>query len=157
VLFEGIPTYPTPARFWEVVEKYKVTHFYTAPTAIRSLMACGLEHVTPFKLDSRKVLGSVGQPINEEAWHWYADHVRKNKRPIVDTWWHTETGGIFISPLADITKSKPSYATLPLAGIQPVIVDSAGKELEGNDVEGNLWIKFPWPSITRTTSGNHER
>ncbi len=157
VLFEGIPTYPTPARFWEVIEKYKVTHFYTAPTAIRSLMACGLEHVTPFKLDSLKVLGSVGEPINEEAWHWYDDHVGKNKCPIVDTWWQTETGGILISPLAGITKTKPSYATLPLPGIQPVIVDSEGKELEGNDVEGNLCIKFPWPSIIRTTYGDHER
>jgi acetyl-CoA synthetase len=157
VLFEGIPTYPTPARFWEVVEKYKVTHFYTAPTAIRSLMACGLEHVTPFKLDSLKVLGSVGEPINEEAWHWYDDHVGKNKCPIVDTWWQTETGGILISPLAGITKTKPSYATLPLPGIQPVIVDGEGKELEGNDVEGNLCIKFPWPSIIRTTYGDHER
>ncbi len=157
VLFEGIPTYPTPARFWEVIEKYKVTHFYTAPTAIRSLMACGLEHVTPFKLDSLKVLGSVGEPINEEAWHWYDDHVGKNKCPIVDTWWQTETGGILISPLAGITKTKPSYATLPLPGIQPVIVDSEGKELEGHDVEGNLCIKFPWPSIIRTTYGDHER
>jgi len=157
VLFEGIPTYPTPGRFWEVVDKYKVTHFYTAPTAIRSLMACGLEHVTPYKLGSLKVLGSVGEPINEEAWHWYDDHVGKNNCPIVDTWWQTETGGILISPLAGITKTKPSYATLPLPGIQPVIVDSEGKELEGNDVEGNLCIKFPWPSIIRTTYGDHER
>ncbi|MCR6639087.1 MAG: acetate--CoA ligase [Sporocytophaga sp.] len=157
VLFEGIPTYPTPGRFWEVIEKYKVTHFYTAPTAIRSLMACGLEHVTPFKLESLKVLGSVGEPINEEAWHWYDDHVGKNNCPIVDTWWQTETGGILISPLAGITKTKPSYATLPLPGIQPVIIDSEGKELEGNNVEGNLCIKFPWPSIIRTTYGDHER
>ncbi len=157
VLFEGIPTYPTPARFWEVVDKYKVTHFYTAPTAIRSLMACGLEYVTPYKLESLKVLGSVGEPINEEAWHWYDDYVGKNNCPIVDTWWQTETGGILISPLAGITKTKPSYATLPLPGIQPVIVDNEGKELEGNDVEGNLCIKFPWPSIIRTTYGDHER
>ncbi len=157
VLFEGIPTYPSPGRFWEVVDKYKVTHFYTAPTAIRSLMACGLEHVTPHNLGSLKVLGSVGEPINEEAWHWYDDHVGKNNCPIVDTWWQTETGGILISPLAGITKTKPSYATLPLPGIQPVIVDSEGKELEGNDVEGNLCIKFPWPSIIRTTYGDHER
>lgn len=157
VLFEGIPTYPTPGRFWEVVDKYKVTHFYTAPTAIRSLMACGLEHVTPFKLESLKVLGSVGEPINEEAWHWYDDHVGKNNCPIVDTWWQTETGGILISPLAGITKTKPSFATLPLPGIQPVIVDNEGQELEGNDVEGNLCIKFPWPSIIRTTYGDHER
>ncbi|GAL85221.1 acetyl-CoA synthetase [Sporocytophaga myxococcoides] len=157
VLFEGIPTHPTPSRFWEVVDKYKVTHFYTAPTAIRSLMACGLEHVTPYKLESLKVLGSVGEPINEEAWHWYDDYVGKNNCPIVDTWWQTETGGILISPLAGITKTKPSYATLPLPGIQPVIVDSEGQELEGNDVEGNLCIKFPWPSILRTTYGDHER
>jgi acetyl-CoA synthetase len=157
VLFEGIPTYPNPGRFWDVVDKYRVTHFYTAPTAIRALMACGLEYVTPYKLDSLQVLGSVGEPINEEAWHWYDDHVGKNKCPIVDTWWQTETGGILISPLAGITKTKPSYATLPLPGVQPVIVDSEGNELKGNNVEGNLCIKFPWPSIIRTTYGDHER
>jgi acetyl-CoA synthetase len=157
VMFEGVPTFPDAGRFWEVIDKYKVTHFYTAPTAIRSLMASGLDYVNKHKLDSLKVLGSVGEPINEEAWHWYNDHIGKKNCPIVDTWWQTETGGILISPLAGITKTKPSYATLPLPGVQPVLVDSEGKELEGNNVEGNLCIKFPWPSIIRTTYGDHER
>ncbi|HEY8402045.1 MAG TPA: acetate--CoA ligase [Cytophagaceae bacterium] len=157
IMFEGIPTFPDAGRFWEVVDKYKVTHFYTAPTAIRSLMAAGLDYVKPYKLDSLKVLGSVGEPINEEAWHWYNDNIGKKKCPIVDTWWQTETGGILISPLAGITNTKPSYATLPLPGVQPVIVDSEGNELVGNNVEGNLCMKFPWPSIIRTTYGDHER
>ncbi len=157
VLFEGVPTYPDAGRFWKVVDKHKVTHFYTAPTAIRSLMGAGLEFVNPYKLDTLKVLGSVGEPINEEAWHWYHDHIGKKKCPIVDTWWQTETGGIMISPLAAITPSKPTYATLPLPGIQPVLVDADGKILEGNGVEGNLCIKFPWPSVIRTTYGDHER
>jgi acetyl-CoA synthetase len=157
IMFEGIPTYPDAGRFWKVIDKYKVNQFYTAPTAIRSLQAFGLDFVKPYKLDSLKVLGSVGEPINEEAWHWYDDHIGKNKCPIVDTWWQTETGGILISPLAGITKTKPSFATLPLPGVQPVIVDSEGKEIKGNNVEGNLCIKFPWPSIIRTTYGDHER
>jgi acetyl-CoA synthetase len=157
VMFEGVPTFPDAGRFWEVIDKYKVTHFYTAPTAIRSLMASGLDFVNKHKLTSLKVLGSVGEPINEEAWHWYNDHIGKNNCPIVDTWWQTETGGILISPLAGITKTKPSYATLPLPGVQPVLVDSEGNELVGNNVEGNLCIKFPWPSIIRTTYGDHER
>jgi acetyl-CoA synthetase len=157
IMFEGVPTYPDAGRFWEVIDKYKVNQFYTAPTAIRSLMACGLDFVKPYKLDSLKVLGSVGEPINEEAWHWYNDHIGKGKCPIVDTWWQTETGGILISPLAGITKTKPSYATLPLPGVQPVLVDSSGQEIKGNGVEGNLCIKFPWPSIIRTTYGDHER
>lgn len=157
VLFEGIPTYPTPSRFWEVVEKYKVTHFYTAPTAIRALEAAGKQFVEPFEMKSLKVLGSVGEPINEEAWHWYHEFVGKKRCPIVDTWWQTETGGILISALAGITEEKPSYATYPLPGIFPVLVDDKGNILEGNNVEGNLCIRFPWPSIIRTTFGNHER
>ncbi|MFN3405048.1 MAG: acetate--CoA ligase [Cytophagaceae bacterium] len=157
IVFEGVPTYPDAGRFWQVIDKYKVNQFYTAPTAIRSLMASGLDYVKPYKLDSLKVLGSVGEPINEEAWHWYDENIGKKKCPIVDTWWQTETGGILISPLAGITKTKPSFATLPLPGVQPVIVDSEGKVLEGNNVEGNLCIKFPWPSIIRTTYGDHER
>lgn len=157
VMFEGIPTYPDASRFWQVIEKHKVSHFYTAPTAIRALMGFGLQAVTPHKMDSLKVLGSVGEPINEEAWHWYHEHVGKKRCPIVDTWWQTETGGILISPLAGITETKPGFATLPLPGIQPILVDEKGEELSGNDVSGNLCIKFPWPSMLRTTYGDHER
>lgn len=157
VLFEGIPTYPTASRFWQVIEKYKVTHFYTAPTAIRALEAAGKEFVEHFEMKSLKVLGSVGEPINEEAWHWYHEFVGKKRCPIVDTWWQTETGGILISSLAGITEEKPSYATFPLPGIFPVLVDDKGNILEGNNVEGNLCIRYPWPSIIRTTFGNHER
>ncbi len=157
VIFEGIPTYPDAGRFWEIVDKYKVTHFYTAPTAIRSLEAYGTEIIKKYKLDSLKVLGSVGEPINEEAWEWYYQNIGKGKCPIVDTWWQTETGGILISPLAHLTPLKPSYATLPLPGIQLIIVDDKGNELQGNSVEGNLCIKFPWPSMIRTTYGDHER
>lgn len=157
VMFEGIPTYPDAGRFWQVVDKHKVNIFYTAPTAIRALEAQGLDFVKPYKLDSLRVLGTVGEPINEEAWHWYHDHIGKGKCPVVDTWWQTETGGILISPLAGITKLKPSYASLPLPGIQPILVDHEGKEIEGTNVEGNLCIKFPWPSIIRTTYGDHER
>ena len=157
VLFEGVPTYPDAGRFWKVIDKYKVTHFYTAPTAIRALEAAGLDFVKPYNLSSLKVLGSVGEPINEEAWHWYNDNIGKKNCPIVDTWWQTETGGILISPLAGITPLKPSYATLPLPGVQPLLVDEKGNEILGNGVEGNLCIKFPWPSIIRTTYGDHER
>lgn len=157
VMFEGVPTYPDPGRFWAIVDKYKVNQFYTAPTAIRALEAYGLEPVTPYNLDSLKVLGTVGEPINEEAWHWYHDHIGKGRCPIVDTWWQTETGGIMISPLAGLTPTKPAYATLPLPGIQPIIVDADGNELKGNGVQGNLCIKFPWPSMIRTTYGDHER
>jgi acetyl-CoA synthetase len=157
VIFEGIPTYPDGGRFWKIIDKHKVTHFYTAPTAIRALEALGLDLVKPYQLDSLKVLGSVGEPINEEAWHWYNDHIGKKNCPIVDTWWQTETGGILISPLAGITKLKPSYATLPLPGVQPILVDDKGNEIKGNNVEGNLCIKYPWPSIIRTTYGDHER
>ncbi len=157
VMFEGVPTFPDAGRFWEVCDKHKVNIFYTAPTAIRALMAKGLEYVTPYKLDTLKVLGTVGEPINEEAWHWYDEHIGKKNCPIVDTWWQTETGGIMISPLANITPLKPTFATLPLPGIQPVLVNAEGEEIEGNDVEGYLCIKFPWPSMIRTTWGDHER
>lgn len=157
VMYEGVPTFPDAGRFWEIIDKYKVSQFYTAPTAIRALIAQGSEWVTKHKLDSLKVLGTVGEPINEEAWKWYHDLVGKGNCPIVDTWWQTETGGILISPLAGITPTKPSFATLPLPGIQPVIVDPDGKILKGNNVKGNLCIKYPWPGILRTTYGDHQR
>ena len=157
LMFEGVPTFPDAGRFWEIVDKHKVNQFYTAPTAIRALQAYGLEYVKPYSLDSLTVIGSVGEPINEEAWHWYHDNIGKGKCPLVDTWWQTETGGIMISPLAGITPNKPAHASLPLPGIQPVLVDPDGKELKGNNVEGNLCIKFPWPSILRTTYGDHKR
>lgn len=157
VIFEGVPTFPDAGRFWQVIDKYKVTHFYTAPTAIRALEAVGLDFVKPYKLDSLKVLGSVGEPINEEAWNWYNKNIGKEKCPIVDTWWQTETGGILISSLAGVTPSKPSFATLPMPGIQPLLVDEKGNEILGNSVEGNLCIKFPWPSMIRTTYGDHDR
>ncbi|RRB02772.1 acetate--CoA ligase [Larkinella rosea] len=157
VLFEGVPTWPDNGRFWDIVDKHKVNILYTAPTAIRSLMGFGLEKVENHDLSSLQVLGSVGEPINEEAWHWYDDHIGKNRCPIVDTWWQTETAGTLISPLAGITKTKPTYATLPLPGVQPVLVDENGQEIEGNGVSGNLCMKFPWPGIIRTTYGDHER
>jgi acetyl-CoA synthetase len=157
LMFEGIPTFPDAGRFWQVIDKYKVNIFYTAPTAIRALEAAGLDFVKPYKLDSLRVLGSVGEPINVEAWEWYHQNIGKEKCPIVDTWWQTETGGILISPLAGITKTLPGFATLPLPGVQPVLVDEKGNEIAGNGVEGNLCIKFPWPSIIRTTYGDHER
>ncbi len=157
VMFEGVPTYPNAGRFWEIIDKYKVNQFYTAPTAIRALQAFGLEPLEPYSLESLKVIGSVGEPINEEAWHWYHSHVGKGNCPLVDTWWQTETGGIMISALAGITPNKPAHASLPLPGIQPVIVDAEGNELKGNNVEGNLCVKFPWPSMLRTTYGDHER
>lgn len=157
VMFEGVPTYPDAGRFWKVIDKYKVNIFYTAPTAIRTLQAAGLDFVKPYKLDSLRVLGTVGEPINEEAWQWYHQNIGKGNCPIVDTWWQTETGGIMISPIAGITKTKPGYATLPLPGVQPLLVDDKGNEIHGNGVEGNLCIRFPWPSIIRTTYGDHER
>ncbi len=157
LLFEGVPTYPDAGRFWDIVDKHQVNILYTAPTAIRSLMSFGLEPVQKHDLSSLQVLGSVGEPINAEAWHWYDDHIGKNRCPIVDTWWQTENGGILISPLAGITKTKPTYATLPLPGVQPVLVDENGKIIEGNGVSGNLCMKFPWPGILRTTYGDHER
>ncbi len=157
LMFEGIPVFPDAGRFWKVIDKHQVNIFYTAPTAIRSLEAHGLDYVKPYKLDSLRVLGTVGEPINEEAWLWYHENIGKGQCPIVDTWWQTETGGIMISPLVGITETKPSFATLPLPGVQPVLMDEGGKELKGNNVEGRLCMKFPWPSIIRTTYGNHER
>ncbi|WP_194973352.1 acetate--CoA ligase [Aquiflexum lacus] len=157
LMFEGVPTYPDPGRFWAVIEKHKVNQFYTAPTAIRALQAYGTDPIEPYDLSSLKVLGSVGEPINEEAWKWYYTHIGQSRCPIVDTWWQTETGGIMVSPIAGITPTKPAYATLPLPGIQLMIVDPEGKELTGNSVEGNLCVKFPWPSMIRTTYGDHER
>ncbi|MCF1750423.1 acetate--CoA ligase [Mariniradius sediminis] len=157
LMFEGVPTYPDAGRFWAVIEKHKVNQFYTAPTAIRALQAYGTDPIEPYNLDSLKVLGSVGEPINEEAWRWYYTHIGKSRCPIVDTWWQTETGGILVSPIAGITPTKPAFATLPLPGIQLAIVDAEGNELTGNSVEGNLCIKFPWPSMIRTTWGDHER
>ncbi|MEY3855415.1 MAG: Acetate--CoA ligase [Bacteroidota bacterium] len=157
VMFEGIPTFPDAGRFWDIVDKFKVNILYTAPTAIRSLMAFGLDYVKNKDLSSLQVLGSVGEPINEEAWNWFNMHIGKGNCPIVDTWWQTETGGILISPLAHITPTKPCFATLPLPGVQPMLVDEKGQEILGNGVSGNLCMKFPWPGIIRTTYGDHER
>jgi len=157
VLFEGIPTYPSPGRFWDIVEKFKVNILYTAPTAIRSLMSFGDEVLKGKDFSSIKKLGSVGEPINEEAWHWFDKNIGQGKCPIVDTWWQTETGGFMISPIAGITKTKPSFASFPLPGVQPVLVDESGKIIEGNGVSGNLCIRFPWPGMLRTTYGDHER
>ena len=157
LMFEGTPTYPDAGRFWEIVEKYKVNVLYTAPTAIRSLMAYGTDPIKDKDLSSLKVIGSVGEPINVEAWNWYNENIGKKKCPIVDTWWQTENAGILISSLGGVTPQKPCFATLPLPGIQPVIVDEKGNVLEGNNVSGNLCMKFPWPSILRTTYNDHER
>jgi len=160
LMFEGIPTWPDAGRFWDIVDKYKVNVLYTAPTAIRSLMGFGLGPLQGKHLTSLKVLGTVGEPINEEAWHWYDEHIGKKKCPIVDTWWQTETGGILISNLAGVTPAKPSWATLPMPGVQPLIVDENGKEVteyEDGVIKGNLCMKAPWPSIIRTTYGDHER
>lgn len=157
VMFEGVPSYPTPSRFWDIIDKYKVTQFYTAPTAIRSLMTEDYSYVNSHDLSSLRVIGSVGEPINEEAWHWYNDHVGKKRCPIVDTWWQTETGSILVSPLPFITPTKPTYATLPLPGIQAVLMDDKRNEIEDNQVDGALCIKFPWPSMARTIWGDHER
>lgn len=157
LMFEGVPTWPDAGRFWDIVEKHKVNILYTAPTAIRSLMASGDSYVDGKDLSSIRKLGSVGEPINEEAWNWYNEKIGKGKAPIVDTWWQTENGGILISPIAGITPTIPSYAMLPLPGIQPVLVDEKGNELQGNNVSGNLCIKFPWPGMIRTTYGDHER
>ncbi|MEP5934614.1 MAG: acetate--CoA ligase [Winogradskyella arenosi] len=157
VLFEGVPSYPNFGRFWEIVEKHKVNQFYTAPTAIRALAKEGVEHLEKHDLSSLKVLGTVGEPINEEAWHWYDDNVGKKKSPIVDTWWQTETGGIMITPIAFATPTKPTYATLPFIGIQPALMDEHGEEIKGNQVDGRLCVKFPWPSMARTIWGDHQR
>ncbi len=157
MMFEGVPTYPDAGRFWHICEKHRVNQFYTAPTAIRALMAKGDEWVEKYDLSRLKVLGTVGEPINAEAWHWYDQKVGKGNCPIVDTWWQTETGGIMISNIAGITEAIPCYATLPLPGIQPCLMDKDGNEIEGNDVEGLLCVKFPWPSMIRTTYGDHDR
>ena len=161
VMFEGIPTWPDAGRFWDIVDKHKVNIIYTAPTALRSLMGFGLEPLKGKDLSSLKILGTVGEPINEEAWHWYDEHIGKKKCPIVDTWWQTETGACLISNLAGVTPSKPSWATLPMPGVQPVLVDENGKEATEKDehgfIKGNLCIKAPWPGIIRTTYGDHER
>ena len=157
VMFEGVPNYPDWGRLWEVVQKHKVNQFYTAPTAIRALAKENLSYVDKYDLSSLKILGTVGEPINEEAWHWYNDNIGKKRNPIVDTWWQTETGGIMISPIPFSTPTIPTFATLPLPGIQPALMDEHGKELKGNQVDGRLCIKFPWPSIARTIWGNHER
>jgi acetyl-CoA synthetase len=157
LMFEGVPTWPDPGRFWQIVEKHRVNQFYTAPTAIRALMAAGDTWTEGHDLSSLKVLGSVGEPINEEAWQWYHHRIGCGRVPIVDTWWQTETGGILISPLPGVTPLKPCYATYPLPGIQPCLIDPNGKEIEGNNVEGLLCMKYPWPSILRTTYGDHGR
>ena len=157
LMFEGVPSYPNYGRFWEIVDKHKVNQFYTAPTAIRALAKEGVQHVERFSLKSLKVLGTVGEPINEEAWHWYDDNIGKKKSPIVDTWWQTETGGIMITPIPFATPTKPTYATLPFIGIQPALMDEHGVEIKNNQVDGRLCIKFPWPSMARTIWGNHQR
>lgn len=157
LMFEGIPTYPNASRFWQIVEKHKVNTLYTAPTAIRSLMSFGTNVIDGHDLSSLTKLGSVGEPINEEAWQWFSHHIGKDKCPIVDTWWQTETGGILISPIAGITQTKPGFATLPLPGVQPILVDEKGNEITGNNVSGNLCMKYPWPGMLRTTYGDHER
>ncbi|MFA8451494.1 MAG: acetate--CoA ligase [Bacteroidales bacterium] len=157
MMYEGVPNYPDPSRFWNIIEKHKVTHFYTAPTAIRALMGYGNDYIQKEKLKTLKVLGTVGEPINEAAWHWYHNHIGQGRCPVVDTWWQTETGGIAISPIAGITPTKPSYATLPLPGIQPIVVDNNGKELKEKNVQGFLCIKFPWPGMSRGIWGDQER
>ena len=157
VMFEGVPSYPDFGRFWQVIEKHKVNQFYTAPTAIRALAKEKLAFVEKYDLSSLKVLGSVGEPINEEAWHWYNDNIGKKKSPIVDTFFQTENGGIMLTPIPYVTPTKPTYATLPFIGIQPVLMDENGQELKGNQVEGRLCFQFPWPSIARTIWGNHQR
>ena len=157
VMFEGVPSYPDYGRFWEIVEKHKVSQFYTAPTAIRALAKEKLDYVDQYNLSSLKVLGTVGEPINEEAWHWYNDNIGKKKSPIVDTWWQTETGGILISPIPYVTPTIPTFACLPLPGVQPCLMDENGKEIKTNQVDGRLCIKYPWPSMARTIWGDHQR
>lgn len=157
VLFEGIPSYPDHSRFWNVIQKHNVNQFYTAPTAIRSLAKERIEFVQDFEMDSLTVIGSVGEPINEEAWHWYNDHVGNKRCPLVDTWWQTETGGIVISAIPFVTPTKPTYASLPLPGIRPVLMDELRNEIEGNQKLGNLCIDYPWPGIARTIWGDHQR
>lgn len=157
IMFEGIPSWPDMGRFWQVIERHKVNIFYTAPTAIRSLQQAPLSFVERHDLSSLQVLGSVGEPINEEAWEWYHEHIGKNNCPVIDTWWQTETGGFMISPIANVTKLKPAHASFPLPGVQPAVMDESGKELSGNHIEGRLTISFPWPGMARTIYGNHQR
>lgn len=157
LIFEGVPSWPDMGRFWEVIEKHKVNIFYTAPTAIRALEKAPLSFVEKHDLSSLQVLGTVGEPINEEAWHWYDKNIGKGNCPIIDTWWQTETGGFMISPIANVTKLKPAHATLPLPGIQPAVMNESGLEIQGNNIEGRLTIKFPWPSMARTIYGDHKR
>jgi acetyl-CoA synthetase len=157
VMFEGVPSWPDWGRFWQAIERHKVNIFYTAPTAIRSLQQAPLSFVQRHDLSSLKVLGSVGEPINEEAWHWYDENIGKGKCPIIDTWWQTETGGFMIAPIANVTKLKPALATLPLPGVQPAVMNESGLEIQGNGIEGRLAIKFPWPAMARTIYGDHQR
>jgi acetyl-CoA synthetase len=157
VMFEGIPSWPDHGRFWQAIERHKVNIFYTAPTAIRSLQQAPLSFVERHDLSSLQVLGSVGEPINEEAWHWYHENIGKGKCPVIDTWWQTETGGFMITPIAHVTPLKPAHATLPLPGVQPAVMNESGLEIQGNGIEGRLAIKFPWPSIARTIYGDHQR
>lgn len=157
VMFEGVPSWPNAGRFWQVIERHKVNIFYTAPTAIRSLQQAPLDFVEKYDLSSLRVLGSVGEPINEEAWHWYDKNIGKGKCAIVDTWWQTETGGFMIAPIARVTPLKPAFATLPLPGVQPAVMNEGGLEVNGSGVEGRLTIKFPWPGMARTIYGDHQR
>ncbi|MGV6829850.1 MAG: acetate--CoA ligase [Flavobacteriales bacterium] len=157
VMFEGVPSYPDFGRFWELIEKHQITQFYTAPTAIRALAKENISFVEKYNLSSLKVIGTVGEPINEEAWHWYNEHIGNKRSPIVDTWWQTETGGIMITPLPYITPTIPTFACLPFLGIQPCLMNEKGEEIEGNSVEGKLCIKYPWPAMARTIWGNHQR
>jgi acetyl-CoA synthetase len=157
VMFEGVPSWPDWGRFWQAIERHKVNIFYTAPTAIRSLEKAPISFVERHDLSSLKVLGSVGEPINEEAWHWYSKNIGKGKCPVIDTWWQTETGGFMISPIANVTKLKPALATLPLPGVQPAVMNEGGLEIQGNSIEGRLAIKFPWPAMARTIYGDHQR
>jgi acetyl-CoA synthetase len=157
VMFEGVPSWPDWGRFWQAIERHKVNIFYTAPTAIRSLQQAPLSFVEKYDLSSLKVLGSVGEPINEEAWQWYSKYIGKDKCPVIDTWWQTETGGFMISPIANVTKLKPAHATLPLPGVQPAVMNESGLEIQGNNIEGRLTIKYPWPSMARTIYGDHQR
>ncbi len=157
VMFEGVPSWPDWGRFWQAIERHKVNIFYTAPTAIRSLQQAPLSFVEKYDLSSLKVLGSVGEPINEEAWQWYSKHIGKDKCPVIDTWWQTETGGFMISPIANVTNLKPAHATLPLPGVQPAVMNESGLEIEGNNIEGRLTIKYPWPAMARTIYGDHQR
>jgi acetyl-CoA synthetase len=157
VMFEGVPSWPDWGRFWQAIDRHKVNIFYTAPTAIRSLQQAPLSFVEKYDLSSLKVLGSVGEPINEEAWQWYSKYIGKDKCPVIDTWWQTETGGFMISPIANVTKLKPAHATLPLPGVQPAVMNESGLEIQGNNIEGRLTIKYPWPSMARTIYGDHQR